>query len=316
MMLIAQGVAGLGKAGYGAWQKRQGRKALESAFEAPTGTPSEYADLIQQARASEISKRRLDEINRTMATSTAALQQMGSRAVIGGIGAATQAASAAKTKALSQQQREIMQALGRATLGAEYQRNRDVARQMREEGLAIAAIQAGQENIIAGAGDVVQAGLGYGQAQAEGLTGTSRMSAQQRAERRAQRLSAQTQKDIFEQATAGPKVVKSPMESSLSKEQFKKLTEGFTGDLSLEDLEQLEEIPEYKYGGVKKTPGKFSHKSNPIDIMKDGAKIGEMTGGEYIFNPTQAKNLQKLSKSGNSELHKFVRSLLNKPQFK
>ena len=28
---------------------------------------------------------------------------------------------------------------------------------------------------------------------------------------------------------------------------------------------------------VLKTPGEFSHSKNPIDIMKDGAKIGEMT---------------------------------------
>ena len=31
-----------------------------------------------------------------------------------------------------------------------------------------------------------------------------------------------------------------------------------------------------------------SHSKDPIDIMKDGAKIGEMTGGEYIFNFRQA----------------------------
>jgi len=69
-------------------------------------------------------------------------------------------------------------------------------------------------------------------------------------------------------------------------------------------------------GGVQKTPGAFSHSTNPIDIMKDGAKIGEMTGGEYIFNPKQSKQLVKLSKKGDSELHKFVKTLLNKPQFK
>lgn len=312
MMLIAQGVAGLGKAGYGAWQKRQGKKALSSAFEAPTGSPSEYADLIQQARASEISKRRLDEINKTMATSTAALQQAGSRGVIGGIGAVTAAGAGAKTQALSQQQSEILQALGRATIGAEYQRERDIARQTREEDLAIAAIQAGQENIIAGAGDVMQAGLRYGQAQEYGLIDPKANKAQTRA----QRMTAEAQKDMFQQLTAGPKAVKSPMESALSKDQFKTLAEGFSGELSLQDLEQLQDIEEFKNGGVKKTPGKFSHKSNPIDIMKDGAKIGEMTGGEYIFNPSQAKSLQKLAKSGNSDLHKFVRSLLNKPQFK
>jgi len=277
MMLIAQGVAGLGKAGYGAWQKRQGKKALSSAFEAPTGTPSEYADLIQQARASEISKRRLDEINKTMATSTAALQQAGARGIIGGIGAVTAAGAGAKTQALSQQQAEIMQAMSAATRGAEFQRRRDVDRQTREENLAMAAIQAGQENIIGGVGDVMQAGLSYGQASAEGLL-----------------------KDSAAQPSLKPK-----------KSQ---VTDVIEDDQDINDYNW--EVVANNGAKVKKTPGKFSHKSNPIDIMKDGAKIGEMTGGEYIFNPSQAKSMQKLAKSGNSDLHKFVRSLLNKPQFK
>jgi len=69
--------------------------------------------------------------------------------------------------------------------------------------------------------------------------------------------------------------------------------------------------PQYKAGGVQKTPGEFSHAKNPIDIMKDGAKIGEMTGGEYIFNPRQASTLQSLASKGGSPLHKYVRNLLN-----
>jgi hypothetical protein len=44
--------------------------------------------------------------------------------------------------------------------------------------------------------------------------------------------------------------------------------------------------------------------------MKDGAKIGEMTGGEYIFNPRQASTLQSLASKGGSPLHKYVRNLL------
>lgn len=67
----------------------------------------------------------------------------------------------------------------------------------------------------------------------------------------------------------------------------------------------------FKAGGVQKTPGEFSHAKNPIDIMKDGAKIGEMTGGEYIFNPRQASTLQSLASKGGSPLHKYVRNLLN-----
>ena len=72
-----------------------------------------------------------------------------------------------------------------------------------------------------------------------------------------------------------------------------------------------------KGGKAKKTPGSFSHKTNPLHIIADGgSKVGEMTGGEYIFNPKQAASLRKHSKSGSSPLHKFVRQMLSKSQFR
>lgn len=64
--------------------------------------------------------------------------------------------------------------------------------------------------------------------------------------------------------------------------------------------------------GAKVTPGEFSHDTNPIDIVQEGTKIGEMTGGEYIFNPRQAKQMAREATKGNSPLHKFVRQTLNK----
>ena len=97
LALIASGIqaaTGIGKAAFGASQSARGRKALANAYEAPTGKPSEYAELLKQARASDLAQRRVDEINRSMASSTAALQQAGSRGVIGGIGAVTEGAGA------------------------------------------------------------------------------------------------------------------------------------------------------------------------------------------------------------------------------
>ena len=49
-----------------------------------------------------------------------------------------------------------------------------------------------------------------------------------------------------------------------------------------------------KQGGMI-TPGEFSHETNPIDMLKDGAKIGEMTGGEVILNPEQQEKVAKQS---------------------
>lgn len=63
---------------------------------------------------------------------------------------------------------------------------------------------------------------------------------------------------------------------------------------------------------VEETPGPFSHKINPIDIMRDGAKIGEMTGGETILNPEQTGKIETLASKGNSDLHRYVRKLFTK----
>ena len=68
-----------------------------------------------------------------------------------------------------------------------------------------------------------------------------------------------------------------------------------------------------KEGGVVKTPGQFSHAKNPIDIVKGGAKIGEMTGGEYVFNPTQMSKIKSHVATGDKEaLHKYVKGLIKK----
>ena len=70
----------------------------------------------------------------------------------------------------------------------------------------------------------------------------------------------------------------------------------------------------FKNGGVvQKTPGSFNHKTNPIDIVAKGSKIGEMTGGEYILNPAQAAKMQSLASSQKKEaLQRYVKTLFTK----
>lgn len=296
-LLVAQAAAGIGKSAYGAYQSSQGRKALGSAYQAPTGKPKEYAEMLRQARESEVAQRRLDEINRSMATSTAALQRAGARGVIGGIGAVTEAGATSKTKALTAQQQEIMRALEYNVQGAENERSRQLNRETRERTEAQAAISAGVQNVTSGLSDLVTAG-------------TTGMEA--RADKKKTTDPKVTDTDgIFKTAEAPDFSISGGKTSTVPK---------FDKDLYEIDSEYKKWWDSQGYnkkqGGVQKTPGAFSHSTNPIDIMKDGAKIGEMTGGEYIFNPKQAKQLKKLSKSGGSQLHKFVSSLLNKPQFK
>jgi len=303
-LLVAQTAAGIGKTAYGAYQSSQGRKALDSAYQAPTGKPREYAEMLRQARESDVAQRRLDEINRSMATSTAALQRAGARGVIGGIGAVTEAGSKSKTAALTEQQREIMRALEMNVQGAENERSRQLNRETRERTEAQAAISAGIQNVTSGLSDLVTAG-------------TTVMEARADAEK-------SDPKGTTPEFKADPNVMKTisletPTIGGLSakKKKTTPVTEQTLSDIyNPEDLIFEGLAANKAKGGVQKTPGAFSHSTNPIDIMKDGAKIGEMTGGEYIFNPSQAKQLKKLSKSGSSPLHKFVNSLLNKPQFK
>ena len=53
-LLVAQTAAGIGKTIYGASQAQRGRKALDSAYQAPTGKPKEYAEMLRQARESDV----------------------------------------------------------------------------------------------------------------------------------------------------------------------------------------------------------------------------------------------------------------------
>lgn len=65
--------------------------------------------------------------------------------------------------------------------------------------------------------------------------------------------------------------------------------------------------PQFGEQGMKvsKTPGAFSHAANPIDIVRNGRKIGEMTGGEVILNPDQEKKVASQSPYFRQLLRKF-----------
>ena len=81
-------------------------------------------------------------------------------------------------------------------------------------------------------------------------------------------------------------------------------------------LSQGGKITAYKDGGElmrnEETPGEFSHKNNPIDIMQDGAKIGEMTGGEGIVSPQDMGDWEQEAAKGNSPLHRKIRAWFRK----
>ena len=53
------------------------------------------------------------------------------------------------------------------------------------------------------------------------------------------------------------------------------------------------------------SPGEFSHKTNPIDMIRKGEKVGELTGGEVILNPSQEKKVAAESPYFRSLMKKF-----------
>jgi hypothetical protein len=72
-------------------------------------------------------------------------------------------------------------------------------------------------------------------------------------------------------------------------------------------IEEKKDTGEYEEGDKQNmmpaneadvTPGKFSHEENPIDIVQEGEKIGEMTGGEAIMPPKDVAEFEKLLADG------------------
>ena len=87
------------------------------------------------------------------------------------------------------------------------------------------------------------------------------------------------------------------------------------------DLYQTANIrPTFNEDGGKApmvTPGEFNHDTNPIDMVaEDGTKVGEVTGGELIFNPDQSETIEELVEKGDGEaLIMYLKQLLEQPQF-
>jgi hypothetical protein len=219
------------QSGLGIFQLAQGMKAAKNIQEASTARPSEYADMLKQARGADLEQKRLEELNRSISTGIAAAQGAGGRALVGALPKMISAADAGTIDIASKRQSDTMQALQFGAQGAENEIGRNINREMMQRQAATAAIEGGVQNIAGGLGQL-------GSAATYGVFG------------------------------------------------------GGGNKQTAED------------GGMI-TGGKFDHKTNPIDIVKKGRKVGEMTGGEVILNPAQQKKLSKESAYFRQLLKKF-----------
>ena len=91
------------------------------------------------------------------------------------------------------------------------------------------------------------------------------------------------------------------------------------GDDSYASISEARDGAKVPAGQPDVTPGKFSHETNPIDlIQKDGAngqpeKIGEMTGGEAIVPPKNVTQIRKMIKADDGKaLVKLMDRLLTR----
>jgi hypothetical protein len=221
---------------------------------------------------------RRQEAQRQSGTAVGALKSGGARALLGGLGAQQQQAASTmadigaaeygrKTSAMSRvgQMEEQNRAEQRGDIGYDL----GLARRQAASGM-MGAFQAGQQRRQLGydfAGGLVST---LGQAAGAGMFGGGGDGTNSAIE--GFNNATQEQQDFF----SNPQ------------------NQAFFGALG------------FRSGGkVKKTPGEFSHASNPIDVMQDGSKIGELTGGEYVLNPEQAAKIAQQSKYASQLFNKF-----------
>jgi hypothetical protein len=290
---IIGGIAGLGQAIYGGIQANKAKKEMEKIqktapdLNAPISTPSEYFKAYKEAYDQDIMNRQMESIKSGLAGTTEALAGAGGRALLGGIGAATQQAQR-QTQGIAdiqqQRQTEALQGLAAAqerTRGLQENRlGMKEARFQNQLQMAQGARDAAVQTIAGGIGNIGSAAIyGFGKGgKKKGGGGGGNVG------------------------NGSGSTVSPALQETISQE----------GSLELG-------IPPKKYrtakdgGKVMKTPGEFSHKTNPIDIMRNGKKIAEATGGEYIFNPKQMSNIKKyVATDDKSKLHSYVKALIKR----
>ena len=303
--MVAAGLLGAGQAGLGIYQMIQGQQAAKRIKEASTARPSEYAELLKQARNAEVEQRRLEELNRSIATGIAAAQQGGGRALVGALPGMVRAGDAGALDILGQRQAQTMQALQFGAKGAENEIERKMYREMIERQAAQAALDSSLQNISGGLGQVGSAAI-YGSLGRKGATeDATSLAAAPTAEDQMRTETLASLNRTAGAGSGGERAIIAQGFEDIQDEELVPMLPATRSRLSLaEDRAFLLPSELMKEGGMV-TGGKFDHKTNPIDIVKKGQKIGEMTGGEVILNPAQQKKLSKESAYFRTLLKKF-----------
>ena len=295
-------ITGLAQAGLGAYQMYQGQKLAKDIKEASTARPSEYAEMLKLARQADLEQKRLEELNRTLATGIGAAQQAGGRAVVGALPAMVRAGDVGTQNILAQRQAAQLAALQMGAAGAEKEISREMAREQQQRMAAQAAVEGGLQNIAGALGGIGKAAvLGAFDSEAKAKKAPFTGEAQLKEDIISSRAATARERRIGESAAAGMEDLMAERESLLGMGP----EAGLTND-QYDALMRMKELGLVNFNaGGKMTKGAFNHKTNPIDIVQAGKKVGEMTGGEVILNPAQQKKLSQESAYFRSLLKKF-----------
>jgi hypothetical protein len=292
----------LGQAGLGAYQMIAGQQMAKDIKEASLARPSEYAEMLKLARQADLERRRLEELNRTLATGIEAAQAAGGRAVVGALPAMVRAGDVGTQNILAQRQAAQLAALQMGAAGAEKEISREMAREQQQRMAAQAAVEGGLQNIAGALGGIGKAAvLGAFDSEAKAKKAPFTGEAQLKEDIISSRAATARERRIGESAAAGMEDLMAERESLLGMGP----EAGLTND-QYDALMRMKELGLVNFNaGGKMTKGAFNHKTNPIDIVQAGKKVGEMTGGEVILNPAQQKKLSQESAYFRSLLKKF-----------
>jgi len=277
---------------FGISQMARGQKMAGQLVEPSTEKPSEYADMLKLSRNREVEERRLDELNRNLATGIAAAQAGGGRALVGSLPGMVRAGDQGAINLMGKRQADQMRALQIGAMGSEREINRNIAAYQRDLGAAQAAIEGGIQNIAGGLG---QAGL---------------MALYSDPKKKSVAVDDKSEFEMTEAQTGALNQIQRQAEKARLKDidDPRKYVRRPDTDDEYEDFQydnQYNSNVRRMAKGGKMTKGAFNHDTNPIDIVQKGVKVGEMTGGEVILNPKQQAKLSKESSYFRSLLKKF-----------
>ena len=277
---------------FGISQMARGQKMANQLAEPSTEKPSEYADMLKLSRNREVEERRLDELNRNLATGIAAAQAGGGRALVGSLPGMVRAGDQGAINLMGKRQADQMRALQIGAMGSEREINRNIAAYQRDLGAAQAAIEGGIQNIAGGLG---QAGL---------------MALYSDPKKKSVAVDDKSEFEMTEAQTESLNQIQRQAEEARLKDidDPRKYVRRPDTDDEYKDFQydnQYNSNVRRMAKGGKMTKGAFNHDTNPIDIVQKGVKVGEMTGGEVILNPKQQAKLSKESSYFRSLLKKF-----------